>query len=272
MATRFLPNQKQRGIFAIYALCRFIDDLVDEADHSGQENKPALKEISRELDKWKEKLFNLYRGVNYDNPILIAYADVLRKYDISEILPLSLMEGVCSDLYKDRYQTFDELYNYSYKVASVVGLMTSEVFGYDEPRALDYAVDLGIAMQITNILRDIGEDLKQNRIYLPQEDLQRFSISEQDLFDHQLNDSFKKMMQFQIARARQFYEKSKKGIALLDKDSRLPVYLAYYNYSGILKAIEANDYNVFTRRAYLGTVKKVSIVPRIVYHSKFGSN
>jgi len=269
MATRFLPNKKQRGIFAIYALCRYIDDLVDEAEDLVSKKMLDYDGIHRELDNWKQKLEDTYKGERHDNPILIAFSDVLRSYEIPIELPFELMDGVCMDLYKKRFETFDEVYDYSYKVASIVGLMTSEVFGYHSDEALGYAVDLGIAMQLTNILRDVGEDLKKDRIYLPKEELDRFGVSEKDLFAHKKNEAFYKLMKFQIQRARDYYERSDKGIPLLMKDSRLPVYLARYNYSRILDKIEDNEYNVFEHRAYLNATEKISILPRILYRMQF---
>jgi len=272
MATRFLPNDKQRGIFAIYALCRFIDDLVDEAEDLIQKKKLDYGDIRSNLEKWKRKLEDTYRGYDHDNDILLAFSDVLRRYNIPMRLPFELMEGVCMDLYKNRYDNFEEIYDYSYKVASVVGLMTSEVFGYSNSKALDYAVDLGIAMQLTNILRDVGEDLERNRIYVPKKDLNRFGVSEEALFAHQNDDNFKSLMEFQIHRARGFYDRAEKGIALLSQDSRLPVYLAHLNYGGILKKIEKNNYNVFTHRAYLNATEKMAILPRLLYRTKFATD
>jgi phytoene synthase len=172
------------------------------------------------------------------------------------------------DLQKTRYKTFDELYDYSYKVASVVGLMTSEVFGYTDKRALDYAVDLGIAMQLTNILRDVGEDLKRDRIYLPADELERFGIQQQSLMDMNKTPEFCDFMSFQIERARHYYDEADKGIAMLDLDSRLPVLLARENYSRILDKIEENEYNVFDQRAYLNSAEKFSIIPKVVYNLK----
>ena len=272
MATRFLPYKKQRGIFAIYALCRYVDDMVDEAEDLIAKEKIAYEDIKVKLDRWKQKLEDTYNGYKYDDEILIAFADVLRRYDIPMSLPFELLDGVSMDLYKNRYRTFEELYDYSYKVASVVGLMTSEVFGYNDEKALDYAVDLGIAMQLTNILRDVGEDLQQNRIYIPQKDLTRFNISEEELFAHELSDKFKAMMEFQIHRARSFYRRAEKGITMLDDDSRLPVYLAHFNYGGILGKIEKNDFDVFSNRAYLSSTEKFTILPRLLYRTKLAAS
>lgn len=267
LATRFLPRHKQRSIFAIYGLCRFLDNLVDEAEDLIIDNPVKLHEIEERLSEWKEKLRKTYEGESADNAILLAFSDVLRRHEIPIALPFELIDGVCMDLTKNRYQTFEEVYDYSYKVASVVGLMVSEVFGYDDDSALSHAVDLGIAMQLTNILRDVGEDLQRDRIYLPAEDLNRFGVTESDLFQHKMSDEFIALMKFQIARARRYYESAEKGIPMLSSDSRLPVRLAHDNYSRILDQIETNDYQVFTRRAYLSFTRKLAIVPRIWWHT-----
>ncbi|WP_138429948.1 phytoene/squalene synthase family protein [Fodinibius saliphilus] len=272
MATRFLPNHKQRGIFAIYSLCRYIDDLVDEAEDLLEQKKLTKEDIRGRLNRWKQKLEDTYEGRTQDNAILIAFSDVLKRHHIPIEMPFELMEGVCMDLFKNRYETFNELYNYSFKVASIVGLMTSQVFGYENEEARSYAIDLGIAMQLTNILRDVGEDLERNRIYLPQEDLQHFGVTEDDLFCHRLNEHVKNLLQFQIERTRRYYNRSDKGIALLSSDSQLPVYLARQNYSRILNKIEKNDYNVFDTRAYLNTTEKLSILPRAYYQMKVGKS
>lgn len=264
MATRFLPNHKQRSIFAIYGLCRYLDDLVDESEDLIHHKKISHLEVEEKLNRFRTKLLNTYRGLEQDDPILIAFSDTLNLYDISIDLPLLLMDGVMSDLIKKRYSTFDELYDYSYKVASVVGLMTSEVFGYSNRKALDHAVDLGIAMQLTNILRDVGEDLAKGRIYLPAEDLERFGISEKDLFSHELSPRFVEMMKFQVQRAQSYYNSADRGIPMLTRDSRLPVCLARENYSRILQKIEENGYNVFNRRAFLNSTEKLSMVPRVM--------
>ncbi len=264
MATRFLPNYKQRSIFAIYGLCRYLDDLVDEAEDLALQKKISEKEVITRLKTFRIKLLSTYRGVEHSNPVLLSFSDVLNVHKISIELPLTLLDGVKMDLVKNRYSTFDELYEYSYKVASVVGLMTSEVFGYDNPQALNHAVDLGIAMQLTNILRDVGEDLDKNRIYLPKEDLEKFDITEEELFAKKMSERFIELMKFQIERAREYYKSAEKGINMLSRDSRLPVMLAKENYSRILNKIEANNYQVFHQRAYLNSSEKFSILPKVI--------
>lgn len=264
MATRFLPYEKQRSIFAVYGLCRYLDDLVDEAEDLIHREEISRAEILERLETFKTNLIGTYRGIQSNNPILFAFSDALNRFNISIELPLTLLDGVRMDLVKNRYQNFDELYEYSYKVASVVGLMTSEIFGYENPKALNYAVDLGIAMQLTNILRDIGEDLQNNRIYLPQEDLKRFGVTEQDLYKNKMSAEFIELMKFQIERTRKYYESADKGINMLNSDSRLPVMLARENYSRILYKIEENDYQVFEKRAFLNSAEKFSILPKVI--------
>jgi len=263
MATRFLPNHKQRSIFAIYALCRYLDDLVDEAEDLMRQEKINNSQIYNKLTGWKEKLQATYNGEVYDDAILYAFSDVLKKYYIPIELPFLLVEGVYTDLVKNRFQTFDEVYDYSYKVASVVGLITSKVFGYSNPDAEKYAVDLGIAMQLTNIIRDVGEDIERGRIYLPMEDLDAFEIDEQQFLTGVMTPKIKDLLAFQVNRARSYYYKAEPGITLLEHDSRLPVYLASRNYSRILDKVEQNNYDVFSQRAYLNSTEKLRILPKV---------
>ena len=266
MATRFLPYKKQRSIFAMYGWCRCLDDLVDEAEDLMHDKKINEQEIFGRLEHFSKKLVNTYRGEEQNDPILIAFSNTLNMYDISIEMPLLLIEGVKMDLTKNRYNNFEELYDYSYKVASVVGLMTSKVFGYEDESALEYAEALGIAMQLTNILRDVGEDLDRGRVYLPENELRSFNISIDELKNRELSDKFIEFMKFQISRARDYYEKADIGIEMLSKDSRLPVMLARENYSRILDKIEENNYNVFDKRAYLNSTEKLTILPRVMYN------
>ena len=271
LATRFLPNEKQRGIFAIYGMCRYLDNLVDDAEDLVTQKKISLSEVDKKLHDFKINLDQVYDGHKVENPILVAYSDTLKKFDIPKELPLTLIEGVRQDLDKTRFQNFDEIYDYSYKVASVVGLMTSEIFGYSCSEALDRAVDLGIAMQLTNILRDVGEDLERDRIYIPKEELDLFNISEDELFKKKKSDKFIELMKFQIKRARKYYCSAYEGIEMLDKDSRLPVYLAHRNYSCILDKIEENEFDVFNQRAFLNQSEKLSMLPKILLDLKKAS-
>jgi 15-cis-phytoene synthase len=269
-SAKFLPKHKQRPIYALYALCRHVDDEVDEAEVSSEVEAIAA------VERWKYKLNAVYSGQwsvasgqkDQQSEILFAWEDLLKTYKIPQNLPLELMQGVLMDTHTNRYETFDELYVYCYRVASTVGLMSSEIFGYEKPETLEYAEALGIAMQLTNILRDIKEDAAMNRIYLPQEDLRRFGISEKEIFDNVFDAKFVELMKFQISRARDYYSKCLQGIPLLDKDTRFCVLLAARIYGRILDEIEKQEYNIFKARAHTTKLQKISLIPKIWLESR----
>ncbi len=273
-AAKFLPKHKRRAVYPIYAFCRAVDDEIDESE----DETKAIEAV----EKWKanlEEVFNAktqrrkdakelqiadYKLQTKDQDLVfIAWEDLLQTYKIPQNLPLELVEGVLMDTTIKRYETFEELYVYCYRVASTVGLMSSEILGYSDKKALEYAEKMGIAMQLTNILRDVKEDAAKNRIYLPQEDLSRFEISEEQIFANKFNENFREMMKFQIERARNYYAEGEKGIALLEKDSRFTVLLASRIYGRILGEIERQNYNVFIKRAHTTTMQKLSMIPKI---------
>ncbi|HYO62809.1 MAG TPA: phytoene/squalene synthase family protein [Pyrinomonadaceae bacterium] len=277
----FLPREKRRAIYAVYALCRRVDDEVDEA---GVRDEGEARAAVR---RWRAELDRVYRG-RYDDeqvarrddpkasphaseassrdslaPVLVAWRDMLTRHAIPQELPLELMRGVLMDTYQKSYETWEELRVYCYRVASVVGLMSSEIFGYSRPETLRYAEALGLAMQLTNLLRDVGEDLALGRVYLPREDLRRFGLDENDLRRGEVTDSFRALMRFEIRRARDLYHEAERGIPLLDADARFTVLLAARLYARILDEIERADFNVFTRRAHLTLAQKLRAAPRV---------
>lgn len=257
-SARFLPAHKRKPIYAVYALCRHVDDAVDEAGVQSE------RQARIAVEEWERRLNAVYQGEAIgDNPVLIAWRDMLRRYAIGRELPLELMRGVLMDTYRNRYETWDDLRLYCYRVASVVGLMSSEIFGYEKPETLVYAEALGIAMQLTNILRDVGEDARMNRIYLPREDMERFGYTADELLRGEINERFVALMRFEIERARKFYAEAEKGIPLLDRDARFTVLLAARLYAAILTKIEAANYDAFTRRAHLTLPAKIASLPRI---------
>lgn len=262
-ATQFLPVDKRCAVHAVYALCRYVDDIVD---HS--EDKLSRKTLTRDkiillINKWRSDIESCYNGALIDHPIMIAWHDTLKKYHIPKNLPIELIDGVCMDLKQTRYETFEDLYIYCYKVASVVGLMTAEIFGYESEESLKHAIELGIAMQLTNILRDVGEDAQKGRIYLPLEDLRRFNLTESDILNGIMSEDFIRLMKFQIERARAYYAQSEKGISMLAKDSRLAVKVSHDNYGRILRRIERIGYNVFEERAFVSSAKKIALLPSL---------
>lgn len=265
-ASVFLGQQKRNACYAVYTFCRYIDDLIDENVVAGAADRAA---IDRTIEQWQRDLDDVYSGQSIDTPVLIAWADTLRKFNICRSLPDQLIEGVMTDLRPAvRFETFDELYQYCYKVASVVGLMTSEIFGYNDPAALQHAVDLGVAMQLTNILRDINEDYANDRIYIPKQELDRFGLDEQNIQSKRVCMNFKRMMEFQIARAHRYYDSADRGIPMLEADSRLTVTLMSHNYRRILSVIERNGYDVFSQRASVPLHRKLMTVPTLWYATR----
>ena len=269
-AASFLPREKREQVFPIYAFCRHVDDEIDEI--SDGDEAAAVEAVER----WKSRLERVYAD-SYDpslesdrghRDVFIAWRHMLSKFDIPIEYPLDLIKGVVQDTYKKRYTEFSELYEYSYRVASTVGLMSSEILGYSDKSALEYAEAMGIGMQLTNILRDIKEDAERGRIYLPREDLDRFGIEESELMSGKMSERFREMMKFQIARARDYYLKGERGIPLLDADSRFTVLLASRVYGRILDEIERLDYDVFSKRASTSKVQKLLMLPAIWMEAK----
>ncbi len=265
-AAKFLPKPKQKAVYPIYAFCRHVDDAVDDEESSSEEK------VVETIEKWKVILDEIYQiaetkdqrpKTKNQNLILLAWQDLLNAHKIPQNLPLELMQGVLMDTHTKRYETFDELYVYCYRVASTVGLMSSEILGYSDKIALRYAEALGIAMQLTNILRDVKEDAAIGRIYLPQEDLRKFGVSKEQIFAGEMSENFIKMMKFQIERARDYYRTGENGISLLEKDSRFTVLLASRIYARILDEIERQNYDVFTRRAHTTSAQKLLSIPKI---------
>lgn len=267
-AAKFLPKLKQKAVYPIYAFCRRVDDEIDEIGE-GDEQK-AIETV----EKWEANLREIYNGQRTtDNEqssiddeqksVFLAWSDLLQLYKIPQDLPLDLIRGVLMDTSVKRYETFDELYIYCYRVASTVGLMSSEILGYSDKRALRFAEAMGIGMQLTNILRDVKEDAAMNRIYLPQEDLRKFNVRQEQIFAGEFDANFRELMKFQIERARSFYAKGEKGIPLLEKDSRFTVLLASRIYSKILDEIEKLDYNIFLKRAHTTKSQKFLSIPKI---------
>jgi phytoene synthase len=263
-AARFLPPQKRRAVFPIYAFCRHVDDAVDIAEGTEDQKR-------RVVATWQTRLGDVFAGnVCFDEAaptdqdlVFIAWRDVLSHYRFDESLPLELIRGVVQDTEINRYETFDDLYRYCYRVASTVGLMSSEILGYSDRKALANAEALGIAMQLTNILRDVGEDAERDRIYLPREDLERFGVSESQILAGEISREFASLVKFEIERARKYYLEGDAGIAYLEPDSRVTVGLASTVYAKILREIEKQRYDVFTRRARTSTASKLLTVPRV---------
>jgi 15-cis-phytoene synthase len=272
LSTKLMPVQKRRAIWAIYVWCRRTDELVDGADSANTTNAT--------LDEWEAQLEDLFAGKPQDD-FDVALVDTLERYDL-DIQPFrDMIEGQRMDLYRNRYETYEDLELYCYRVAGTVGLMSTTIMGIDESSRnapwnrskapylpVKEAIALGIANQLTNILRDVGEDRHRGRIYLPMEDLARFNYTEKDLMNGVVDDRWRALMKFQIDRARKVFVEADRGISYLNEDARWPVWAASMTYSWILGAIERNDYDVFSKRAYVSTRRKLSALPIALMRAK----
>ncbi|MCU0487753.1 MAG: squalene/phytoene synthase family protein [Anaerolineales bacterium] len=250
-ASGLLPTPKRRAARALYGFCRTTDDIVDCSAGDGD----VL------LNSWRDQV--LGGGAVTQELVALAWNNARYEFNIPWRYSEQLIQGVAQDLEKKRYQSFAELTTYCYGVACTVGLMAMHIIGYSGQEAFPYAIRLGVALQLTNILRDVGDDWRVGRIYLPQDELDAFGISEQDIADGIVTDRWRELMRFQINRNRQLYDESLSGVALLDKDGRFAIRAAGELYRAILTNIEANDYDVFHRRASISKFGKIRRLPGI---------
>jgi len=251
-ASGLLPEEKRSAVRALYAFCRTVDDIVDESTDDEHESR---------LDYWRTMIETASFADN--DLVAAAWADTITRYHIPRHYALQLIDGVNRDLMQSRYQTFDELATYCYGVASTVGLMSMYIVGFHSNEAVPYAIKLGVALQMTNILRDIGEDYRNGRLYLPREELTFYGVREQDIVEGRITDNWRQFMKFQIERTRQLYEESWTGVKMLEREGQLAIGAASVFYQGILDDIESHDYDVFTRRASLSALGKVSRIPAL---------
>ena len=266
LGTLLLPPEKRKAIWAIYVWCRRTDEIMDSLEASTK----SQDELSDNLDAWEENTKNVFKG-NINSELDSVLVDTIEKYPQSIQPYLDMIEGQRMDLNKFRYKDFDELKLYCYRVAGTVGLMTQNVMGIDsaytsapwsaKPDPSEAAIALGIANQLTNILRDVGEDRQRGRIYLPQEDIEKFNYSEEKLLKGEINKQWKALMKFQLTRARDWFQKSEDGIKWLSSDARWPVWTSLRLYRGILDSIERLDYDVFNNRAFVKNSVKAFEIP-----------
>ncbi len=265
LGTLLLPQEKRKAIWAIYVWCRRTDEIMDSVEASIK----SQDELSDNLDEWEENTKNVFKG-NIKSELDSVLLDTIEKYPQSIQPYLDMIDGQRMDLNKFRYKDFDELKLYCYRVAGTVGLMTQNVMGIDSaytsapwsaiPDPSEAAIALGIANQLTNILRDVGEDRHRGRIYLPQADIEKFNYSEEELLKGKINKQWRALMNFQLTRAREWFQKSEDGIKWLSSDARWPVWTSLRLYRGILNSIERLDYDVFNNRAFVkNSVKAIEI-------------
>jgi len=257
-----LPRDEREAMNTVYAFCRTIDDIVDENADSADVSRKRER-----LAMWRREVEKCYNGES-SNPILLPLSKVVQRFRIPKQYFLTLIDGMEMDLVKRRYATFEELHEYCYSVASIVGLMCIEIFGYKYEETRDYAVQLGIAMQLTNILRDIKVDKEKGRIYLPQEDMDLFGVQEYEILLEQPSPRLRQLLAYEAERARSYYQSAR---ALLKKDERITMFAAeimdaiYYR---LLEKIESSNFNVFQKRITVSTPHKLLIAMRFWMENK----
>ena len=295
---KYLPEEERRSIMAYYAFCRRADDIADGdyVDYfpGGSEENPESIDYRTKIERlidgvpvlerssyndkmsqlfyYRKKLSTAYGKVTSTDPIFIALKDTVNKYGISRQLLDDMISGMEEDFHRNRYETFEDLYSYCYKVASTVGLVCIEIYGYDDKRAREYAESWGIYMQLTNILRDVAEDIERDRVYLPLEDLKRYGISEEDLKsgkDILKHPGWKPFVSEFISRADKYRERGLKLFSLLDKSSRYSPAAMTTFYHSIMKKIEKNDGDVFSERTQLSKTEKIGLAAYIYVRYRF---
>jgi phytoene synthase len=250
-----LPKEERNAIKSIYAFCSYIDDIVDCLPNS----LTNVIEIKQERLAWWENVLDDIYNHNINNPLILPFIAVIHRFSIPKQYFLTLIDGCRRDLIQKRYRTFDDLKDYCYSVASVVGLISIEIFGYKYEETKNYAINLGYALQLTNILRDIKQDKDRGFIYLPLEDLEKYGYSEQELIDEVYNDNFVELMRFEAQRAREYYHKARKS---LSPDERLTTFSAgimdeiYYR---LLDKIELLEFKVFGEKIRVSNTHKLMI-------------
>jgi phytoene synthase len=258
-----LPPDRKAAMCAIYAFMRYSDDVSDEA--------AADRTKAEEMKAWRAALERAFQGEYGSSLILPAFHDTVQRYHIPLQYFHDLIDGTEMDLVKNRYETFEELHQYCYRVASVVGFVCIHVWGFDPAggKALEYSEACGLAFQLTNILRDVKEDAERDRIYLPQEDLRRFQVTEEDLKRGSLNENFRALMRFETERAKGYYQQAERLLPLIHPTGRPTLTIMMKIYRGILDSIERSHYDVHSRRARVSTPRKLSIVAGAWLRSRF---
>lgn len=250
-AFNLLPERQRDAMNTVYAFCRKTDDIVDDL------STPSEIKYER-LRKWRLEFEKAYSG-NSEYPLLNKLGKTISNFNIPLEPFFELLKGMEMDLQKNRYKTFDDLLLYCYRVASTVGLMCIEIFGYKNPSTKDFAVNLGIALQLTNILRDLGKDAQQGRIYLPQEDLLKFNYSEDLLYRKQADQNFKQLMIYEVNRAKMYFEKATNSLDLDDKKTMFAARAMQHIYYRMLERIVHSDYDVLNNEIKVKKIEKVGI-------------
>ena len=244
----FLPPDKRRAITALYAFCREVDDVVDECSDEG---------VARTtLAWWRVQVAEIYEG-KPQHPVAQALIPVVNQFKLPQAHFHEIIDGMEMDLQQHQYPDFEALQLYCYRVASVVGLLSAEIFGYTDRKTLQFAHDLGIAFQLTNIIRDMGEDARRGRIYVPQDELAKFGVHTNDILDRKENDNFHKLMHFQIERTQRYYQQAFELLPAADRKAQSTGLIMAAIYRATLKEIVSSGCHVLKERTSLTPVRKL---------------
>jgi len=249
----FLPPERRRAITALYAFCREVDDVVDECSDAAV--------AQAKLAWWRKELAAAFHG-EPQHPVARALAEVAPQFGLAESRLAEIIDGMEMDLRQNRYPTFDALKLYCHRVAGVVGLLSAAIFGYSDPRTLEYAADLGMAFQLTNIVRDVGEDARRNRIYLPLDELARHSVTVDDILHARQSDALRKLMEFQIGRALEYYRSAFEKLPAADRKAQRAGLVMAAIYQATLDEIRRDGCQVLTQRVSLTPIRKLWIAWR----------
>jgi phytoene synthase len=250
---RFLTPERRRAITALYAFCREVDDAVDECDDPRQ--------AAEKLTEWRVEIDELYAG-HPRHPVTQALRATLPRFRLSREHLLEIIDGVTMDLEETRYPDFQALSLYCHRVAGVVGLLAAEIFGYTDPKTLAYAHELGLAFQLTNIIRDVGEDARRGRVYLPMDELERFDVPVDDLLNARHPENFRRLMKFQIERAQACYARALDALPEVDRKAQRPGLIMAAIYRTLLDEIGRDSVRVLDRRVSLSSPRKLWIAWR----------
>jgi 15-cis-phytoene synthase len=244
----FLPPEKRRAITAFYAFCREVDDVVDEASDIG---------VARtKLAWWRTEVVNIYEGIP-QHPVGKALKDIVKQFSLPQQKLHEIIDGMEMDLTHHRYADFKSLQLYCYRVASVVGQVSAMIFGYTDPKTLDYAHDLGMAFQLTNIIRDVGEDARRDRVYLPQDELAKFNLQSSDILGGKYSDNFSQLMQFQTDRAQHYYDQAFAALPAADRKTQRAGLIMASIYRTLLTEIAQDKFQVLHQRIALTPLRKL---------------
>lgn len=255
----FLPEQKRKAIMALYAFCREVDDVVDEIHE---------EQVARtKLNWWREEIQRLFHG-EPQHPVTLALKPQLNNFDLDEKYFIDIIDGMQMDLDYNHYESFNDLSVYCYRAASAVGLLSVEIFGYNNKQTLRYAHDLGMALQLTNILRDVREDARRQRVYIPADELQQFGVKPEDFLKSETPDNIKKLFKFQADRARQFYQQALENLPDEDRFNQRSGIIMKSVYESLLDEIELDGFRVLEHQIKLTPLRKIWLAWRTARKEK----